>query len=241
MQKAKETYMKHEMLQRPSSLQTSHSRNGRVRTILWGIMALVALAMTIYAVSPYLTLQPAVSRIPLNPTIAWHFLILVIHVVTGGVALLLGPWQFFPRVRNRYPTLHRLCGRIYVICVIVGSLAALYSAIISVDGFVAQVGFVVLALLWLYSIIQAYRAIRHGQLQMHRIWMTRNYALTFAAVTLRIWLGLGILWLVLTHQMHGEVTSSVVYASAAWVSWTSTLIVAEWVINTRLLRSLVFK
>lgn len=201
-------------------------------------MVLLAIGITVYATVPYLTFDPTVSRIPLNPAVAWHFTILVIHVVTGGVALLLGPWQFLPRLRAHYPRLHRICGLVYIVCVVIGSLAALYSAIVSVDGFVAQVGFVFLAILWFYSVAQAYLAIRRGQVQLHRIWMARNYALTFAAVTLRIWLGLGIVVLVLTHQMHGAVTSSVAYVTAAWVSWVSTLVFTEWFINARLLRSL---
>jgi uncharacterized membrane protein len=219
------------------------SRRGRVnsRTILWGLMALLAIGITVYAVGPYLALNPAISRIPLNPAVAWHFTILVTHAVTGGVALLLGPWQFVPRLRTRFPALHRTCGRIYMICVAIGSMAALYSAIVSLDGFVAQVGFVFLAVLWFYSIAQAYRAIRRGQVQLHRVWMIRNYALTFAAVILRIWLGLGIVVLVLTHNMHGPATSTVVYVSAAWVSWVLPLVFVEWFINARLLRSLLLK
>ncbi|GHO72201.1 hypothetical protein KSC_110930 [Ktedonobacter sp. SOSP1-52] len=222
---------------------TRNSHGGRVksRIILWGLMALLAIGIAAYAAVPYLTLDPTRSRIPLNPAVTWHFTILVIHAVTGGVALLLGPWQFLPRLRARHPMLHRRCGLVYIVCVVIGSLAALYSAIVSVDGFVAQVGFVFLAVLWFYSVAQAYLAIRRGQVQLHRIWMARNYALTFAAVTLRIWLGLGIVVLVLTHNMHGAVTSSVVYVSAAWVSWVSTLVFTEWFINARLLRSLTLK
>lgn len=233
--------MKAEIKSTSFSRKPVRGRRISSRAFLWGLMAVLAIGITGYAVSPYLTLNPAGSRIPLNPAVAWHFTILVIHATTGGVALLLGPWQFLPRLRNRYPRLHRVCGRVYMICVAIGSLAAFYSAIVSVDGFVAQLGFALLAVLWLYSIIQAYRAIRRGQVQLHRVWMTRNYALTFAAVTLRIWLGVGIVILVLTHNMRGEMTSSVVYISAAWISWVSTLVFAEWFLNARLLRSLALK
>lgn len=205
--------------------------------ILWGLMALLAIAMTAYAVSPYLAFNPALSRIPLNPAVAWHFTILTIHALTGGVALLIGPWQFLPRLRSRYPTLHRICGRVYMLCVAIGSLAALYSALVSVDGFVAQAGFTFLAILWFYSVAQAYRAIRRGQIQLHRVWMVRNYALTFAAVILRIWLGLGIVFLLLIHHMYGAVTASPVYVSAAWGAWVLPLVCVEWFMNARLLRS----
>ncbi|HTK06374.1 MAG TPA: DUF2306 domain-containing protein [Ktedonobacteraceae bacterium] len=200
--------------------------------IPWIIMTVLAIGITIYA-TPYITFNPAVSRIPLNPAAAWHFTIHAIHAITGGTALLVGPFQFLNRFRVRYPAAHRVMGRIYMICVAIGSLAALYSAFVSLDGFVAQVGFVFLAIIWFYSVLQAYRAIRRGNIQLHRIWMIRNYALTFAAVILRIWLFSGIAYLVATHNYHGSPTYTPVYVSAVWFSWTSTLIFAEWFINQR--------
>ncbi len=43
---------------------------------------------------------------------------------------------------------------------------------------------------WLYTGAQAYLSIRRRDVVAHRRWMIRNYALTFAAVTLRLELGL---------------------------------------------------
>ena len=101
----------------------------------------------------------------------------------------------------------------------------------------AQVGFIFLAILWFYSIVQAYTAIRSGNILLHRTWMIRNYALTFAAVILRIWLGVGVTYLVITHTLHGPVTFTGAYTSGVWASWTSTLVFAEWFINQRLFHS----
>lgn len=70
---------------------------------------------------------------------------------------------------------------------------AFFSAIFSVSGVVAQVGSLTLAAAWLYSAVRAYLAIRARQIQLHRIWVIRNYALTFAAVVLRVILGVGML------------------------------------------------
>ncbi|MGW7582161.1 DUF2306 domain-containing protein [Kitasatospora sp. NPDC054769] len=51
-----------------------------------------------------------------------------------------------------------------------------------------------LAAAWLSTAARAYRTIRRGEVQAHRIWTIRNYAPTFAAVTLRLYLltGLGL-------------------------------------------------
>jgi uncharacterized membrane protein len=210
--------------------------------ISWGLLTLFAIGITLFFAAPYVTFNAAVSRIPLNPAAPLHFTLLAFHAITGGVALLVGPFQFLPRFRLRFPAVHRIIGRIYMICIVIGSIMAAYSAIVSTSGFVAQMGFLLLAIIWFYSIVQAYRAIRQGHTQLHRIWMIRNYALTTAAIFLRIWLGLGTAYLVMTHNLHGhDVTATPVYISSAWISWIVPLIFAEWFIIQRLLRPIAIK
>ena len=58
-----------------------------------------------------------------------------------------------------------------------------------ISGLVGEFGLILLGMLWLWTGWNAYRNIRAGNKEIHREWMTRNYALTFAAVTLRLWLG----------------------------------------------------
>jgi hypothetical protein len=55
-------------------------------------------------------------------------------------------------------------------------------------GLAARLGFVGLALGWLYTGLRAYLAMRARNVVSHRRWMVRDFALTFAAVTLRLWL-----------------------------------------------------
>jgi uncharacterized membrane protein len=199
----------------------------------WSLMAILALGLVLTALPPYLSLNPVLSRIRLNPAVALQFPILVIHATTGGLALLLGPLQFLGSLRAKYPLVHRTMGRIYLISVLVGGLAALFSALSSTGGFAAQVGFSFLAVIWLYSAYRAYAAIRQGHIQLHRVWMTRNYALTFAAVILRFWLAIGAFIL---HFPFNQV-----YTSSAWLSWILPLLVVEWFINQRLVQLLAVK
>lgn len=49
-----------------------------------------------------------------------------------------------------------------------------------------------LDLLWIYTLIHAFFADRANNMPLFRMWIVRNYALTFAAVILRLWLP--ILW-----------------------------------------------
>jgi Predicted membrane protein (DUF2306) len=51
----------------------------------------------------------------------------------------------------------------------------------------ARLCFSCLSLVWFYSTLKAYRAVRCNDVTSHRNWMTRSYTITFAAVMLRIW------------------------------------------------------
>jgi uncharacterized membrane protein len=140
------------------------------------------------------------------------------------LALALGPFQFLPRLRARRPALHRWMGRLYLIAILLGGTGGLYMATMAWGGIPARLGFGVLALLWLGSGFLAYRSIRAGHVAVHRQWMIRNYALTFAAVTLRLQLPLsGLLGL--------DFTTS--YAVIAWTCWLPNLLFAEWLIRRR--------
>ncbi len=143
-----------------------------------------------------------------------------VHVFAAVLALALGPFQFSDRLRANRRNLHRGLGRIYLgVGVLVGGLAGLYLAPHAFGGPVARLGFGALALTWLYTGARAYAAIRRGAVAEHRRWMVRNYALTLAAVTLRLYIPLSVL---------AGIEFSVAYAVIAWLCWVPNLAVAEW-------------
>ena len=145
----------------------------------------------------------------------------VAHLGGGLLALALGPWQLNGRLRARAIRVHRWLGRGYVVAVVVGSIGALVLAPMSQEGLVTHVGFGSLALLWLLATVQAYRMIRARDLESHRRWMIRSFALTLAAVTLRIYLPLGLGVGVAFHDA---------YQVVAWLCWVPNLVVAEWLV-----------
>jgi hypothetical protein len=116
------------------------------------------------------------------------------HAIVAPFALLLGPFQFFPGLRSRRPTLHRWSGRLYVLAVIVGGTAALFTTPFASGGPVAGIGFAALAIAWLGTTIAAWRAAVARQFVRHRVLMRFSYALTFAAVTLRLQVPLGFIF-----------------------------------------------
>jgi uncharacterized membrane protein len=186
----------------------------RASRTLW-LIAILSFAFGLYGLS-YLVGRPA----PPGPaTNAARYPWLAIHAVCAGAALLIGPWQFFAPIRRRWPALHRWMGRSYVtLCAIAGSVG-LFLAWNASSGDVARSGFFVLAIVWLGCTGMAYtRALRRDFIA-HRAWMTRSFALTFAAVTLRAYLPLSAV---------PHLSFQMIYPWTAWASWIPNLAIAEW-------------
>ena len=181
-------------------------------------MLLLATAITLVSLR-YFFLKPEVAADPeLGHKFADHLPVFLAHVTGGTLSLFLGPWQFWGGLRNRSLSLHRWIGRLYLCAVLTGSLAGLYLATIAFGGIASRLGFGSLALLWLGSAVMAYVRVREGNLDAHREWMIRNYALTFAAVTLRLWLPL---------LMMAGFAFIVAYITIAWLCWVPNVIAAE--------------
>lgn len=141
------------------------------------------------------------------------------HIFACAVALMLGPLQFSSRLRSARVALHRWLGRAYLgIGVPVGGVSGLYVALHAFGGVTARLGFAALALAWLYTGTRAYLAIRSRDVAAHRRWMVRNFALTFAAVTLRIYLPASAL---------AGIDFALAYAAIAWLCWMPNLVFAE--------------
>ena len=142
------------------------------------------------------------------------------HISFGGLALSVGWIQFSSKLRKSNLNFHRWVGRVYVIAVLLSSIAGLYIAYFASGGLISVLGFSSLGLLWFYTDVKAYITIHNLDIQAHKRWMIRNYALTFAAVTLRIWLPLMMLPVFNLGFLHA-------YPIVAWLCWVPNLIIAE--------------
>ncbi len=190
-----------------------------IRRLGWGLMTVLALIIAAYAIA--LLFVPAMRAPFLQQRFAIMPLAAYLHLAGSGIALAIGPFQLNARLRSRFLRVHRWMGRTYVICVLLGGAAALALATTSQAGLPTHAGFGLLAVLWLFATGNAYRHIRAGDRVSHRRWMIRSYALTFAAVTLRIYLPLS--------QVAG-LPFDPAYQTISWLCWVPNLIVAEWII-----------
>jgi len=217
-----------------------NKNNSFKKNFPWRLMAFLAIGVAIAAIGQYGSLNPAnfgnaTSRFATESTLRYSGLF--VHVFSATIALILGPFQFLSGLRSRRPTLHRWMGRIYLIAILLASLAAFVIAPGTIAGLVGEFGLITLAILWLWTGFMAYTNIRAGNVEIHREWMIRNYALTFAAVTLRLWLGTLIATQLpfLDTKYAGDFDALFVevYRVVMWLGWVPNLIVAEMIIQRR--------
>lgn len=198
---------------RPSRRQ---SRSMNSRRAAWTVAFLLSLAIA--AVSArYLTFDPTTYFAQQRDVYVDRQTVLGLHVGGAIVALVLMPLQLAKSLRLRLPRVHRGVGVLYVFGVLVGGLAGLALATTAHGGVVASLGFMGLAVAWLATTAAAVQAISRGDVAGHRRWMIRSASLTFAAVTLRLYLGVA------------SVTGlpfDPTYVAIAWLCWVPNLLLA---------------
>jgi len=187
----------------------------RLKTISWAAMAVLSLGVALYAyqyLRPNAVIVPGVAGNPLARP--WLF----VHAGLAATAMLLGPTQFLPRLRRTHPRVHRWMGRTYVFACLTGGLAGLALATRTTAGPIATAGFGLLAVAWLGATGNAFRLALARRFDAHRRWMIRSFALTFAAVTLRLYLPIAAI-------AHLPFLES--YRAISFLAWVPNLIVAE--------------
>lgn len=192
------------------------------KALAWLGMTLLALGVAGYAGALLFApeLRPSLVRALFAERPAAAFA----HLGGGAVALAAGAFQLNARLRTGFIAAHRCLGQAYVLAVLIGGVAAFVLALDSFGGLTAHLGFGLLAACWIGCTLNAYRHIRQRNVTAHRRWMIRSYALTLAAVTLRVYLP--------SSQLAGF-PIAVAYPAIAWLCWVPNLLIAEWFIRSR--------
>jgi len=196
------------------------------------------MAFVAFALPPYLTFDPAQSRIPLAGTPRAYYLLLVSHVVCGSIAILAGCLQIWPWLRERYPDVHRRTGQIYVFAgVLPAGAIGLVIGALTPFGPVLRASNVLLATVWLAVTVTGYRAGRQYRLADHRRWMIRSVVLTLSIITNRMWAVIWVLALVPQLQTTFGGSEALMIQTVAglsgWLGWVLPLLATEWWMETR--------
>jgi uncharacterized membrane protein len=226
-------------LAEPATTTTTHASTWRTRSAFWWIL-LSALAIAVYAPLPY-ALNSLADLSGSGEPLAANYVerselirsAFYLHIGFGGLALLLSPFQFATRLRTRAPRVHRAIGRTILVSIAIAGVGGLILAPHNLAGPVGTVGFGLLAVLWVAFAATAFRAIRRGDVDTHRRWMIRTFALTYAAVTLRLWL---FVLMVIQTDLAGvdpQTAFERAYLIVPFLAWVPNLLVAERYLSTR--------
>jgi hypothetical protein len=119
-----------------------------------------------------------------------------LHFVAGAALLLLGPLQFFARIRVRTPAVHRWVGRIYAGAALIAGVGGLvYIAEHgTIGGAPMSVGFCLYGALVALSATQTLRHAYARRFDLHRAWAIRLYALAIGSWLYRMDYGFWLLF-----------------------------------------------
>ena len=143
------------------------------------------------------------------------------HIAGASASLLLGPLQFWNRIRTRYMKYHRVAGKIFI----VGSLIAAVCAFrinLMYDCKPCRISLGILSIIWLFSTAAAWWAIKNKNIKAHRQFMVRSYTAALAFVFIRLFAIIGYqkLFPFLDTLTDRRVT-------AEWLCWVVPFIIIE--------------
>ncbi|AUA16694.1 DUF2306 domain-containing protein [Streptomyces sp. SID8382] len=210
----------------------------------WTFIALTSVAVAGWFSGQYVEgLAAVAARTPDNVTAASHFdslawpvrILFIVHITFGGVALAIGPFQFSKRLRGRGIRSHRIVGRVYVTAVLTSAVTGATTSLWNSLGIRGVFGYFTLDVLWAWTAWLAYRAARERRIREHQAWMIRNFALTYAAVTLRAALPVLILLQLPfhPHESFARLFDNSIHTIAPWLGWLINIVIAEWLIARR--------
>ncbi len=141
-----------------------------------------------------------------------------IHMISGGLALLLVPLA----ISLRFKRWHKLAGRIAAADILIAGITAIPVALQAPVTKISAAGFTAQAITWLVLLALGVWNIRQGRAMAHRACMLMLAAVTSGAMFFRVYLALSKLVVAPNHFYD-------FYAADAWVAWGLPLVaVAVW-------------
>lgn len=210
----------------------THQKTATLLRIAAFFLTAVGIAMVIRRTLAIAGLIPSFNpsgAAPFDGGFAQHPVLTFMHILPGMLFMLLGPWQFMPGIRSRYPLFHRISGRIYIICgYIVGASALCMPFImLPIGGVNEAAASILFSIFFLICISKAWWHIMQKNIAAHREWMIRAFAIGLAVSTVRPVIGLFFAFSGLPPQ--------VFFGTAFWIGFTLHAVVAEvWINETKL-------
>jgi len=153
---------------------------------------------------------------------------MIAHVLGGMIALIIGPLQFIPFIRNKYRRFHKTTGKIFLLSILVSGLAATYlsifDSILRNGRFSFGTGTLGLVLAWFITGGMAFWAIKKRNFIQHKEWMIRCYVVTSGFTVFRLIVKALVLFDNLPY-LNG------IDGISAWACWALPLLITEFILQ----------
>lgn len=160
-------------------------------------------------------------------TIPFYIPFFYLHVYSAIFVLIAGFSQFNAALLNKFPRIHRNIGKVYVFTVLfLSAPSGLFIGVFANGGFYSKISFVTLSILWFYFTLKGFITIKNKNIIQHKAFMLRSFALTFSAITLRLWK------VILVYFFHPSPMD--VYQIIAWLGWLPNLLIIEYYLYKQL-------
>lgn len=114
------------------------------------------------------------------------------HAVFGTIVLVFAPFQFFDRVRQRFPRAHRIMGRMYVIGAMImaplGAYVQYFQERLGAPRSFTVLGLVDATMVMIATFLAFLFAYRR-KINLHKQWATRSYAIALVFIGARFVMG----------------------------------------------------
>ncbi|TDO46733.1 putative membrane protein DUF2306 [Kribbella sp. VKM Ac-2527] len=209
---------------RPASQRRPRSRDGSSWRVPTALLALTIIPLVAGSLR-LLEIAGGPQLLPTNPRIDASPVPLVLHVVAAAVYAVVGAFQFPARIRRAHRAWHRRAGRVLIGAGLVVAGSGLWMTLFypgAPGGDLLWTARLVAGSAIATSIVLGFTAIRRRDIDAHRAWMIRAYALTVAAGTQVFTQGIGEGLFGTTDLSTGLSVSS---------GWVINAAVAEWAIH----------
>jgi len=143
------------------------------------------------------------------------------HVAGASASLLLGPFQFWNKIRTKYMKYHRTAGKIFIIGSLIAAICA-FRINLMYDCKPCRISLGILSVIWFGCTLAAWWAIKNKNIKAHRQFMVRSYTAALAFVFIRVFslLGYQNLFPFLDTRLEMRTT-------AEWLCWVIPFLIIE--------------
>lgn len=200
-----------------------------LKSLVIYLVLCVGIILMLRSISPHLSFKSDVGFLQVKQEYVglplWRTAF-YIHVFFSVFTLAAGLTQFSTYFLDHFRKRHRQIGKLYVFNILcINFPTGMILALCANGAWHTKLAFVILDCLWFWYTLKGFAEARKRNIRRHEEFMTRSFALTFSAITLRSWKVI----LAATTDLDYDT----IYMMEAWLGFVPNLLVAEWLIYKR--------